>query len=354
MASFNQQTMIPDTAYHLFVEHYDQLTALVRRRLTVVWQYQPQSPWASPEEELQDYVNEFGRLLRVVFRYHLSAALRQEAAWYASMLTSRGPGQEAVALLVDSWLVAIQGILKPPECNLLAQPLQELRTDLASIVAQERDRLAARPSLEVARLVDLLIVGERRGAQEQIQADLSQGQAPHDIILTELLPAMAEIGRRWERNELAIYQEHLATETVLRLLASLPAWSRPAAPVGRSALVTCVPGEEHQLLPLALGTYLELRGWRVWSLGRSLPRAQIAAAVTAFKPDVVFLSLTMLSRLEEALAAVEQLQSCQPAPALFMGGRGTIPAQEILAAAGVQLVQDFAQAHSRALEGAHA
>ncbi len=344
----------PSPAYTLFVEHYDQLLALVHRRLAVVWQYRPQPPEAALGEEIQDYVNEFGRLLRVVLRYHLTAALRQEASWYASMLASRGPGQEALALLVDSWLVALQGILKPPECNILAQPLQELRAELATIVAQGQERLHTLPTPAVAQLVELLIAGDWRGALGEIRADLSLGQLAYDIILAKLLPAMAEIGRRWERNELAIYQEHLATETVLRLLASLPAWFAAAPPVGRSALVTCVPGEEHQVLPLALGMYLELRGWRVWSLGRSLPRAQIAAAVTAFKPDVVFLSLTMLSRLEEALAAAAQVQSCQPAPTIFMGGRGTIAAQQVLAAAGIEVVQDFAQAHSRALGGTHA
>ena len=292
------------SAYQLWVEHFSHLSALVRRRLEVAWRYRPQEEMGPLEPELLDYVNEFGRLLQVVFRYGLTEALQGEAAWYASLLASRGPGKEAFALLLDSWIVAIQGIIKPPECHTLAQPLENLRAGLDEIFALAHSHRFSLPEPEVTQLVEVLIEGDAARAMGLVSAWLAQGGSPYGLIPSRLLPAMGEIGRRWELNELAVYQEHLATETLIRLLCGLPALAPPPPPLGRTALVTCVPGDEHQVVPLALGVYLELRGWRVRSLGRSLPLAQIAAAAAAFAPNVVFLSLTMLSRLEEALAKI--------------------------------------------------
>ena len=65
-----------------------------------------------------------------VYRYDLAQALAQEAVWYASALAVRGPGKDAFSLLLESWIIAVQGIIKPPECNLLAEPIRELQTNL--------------------------------------------------------------------------------------------------------------------------------------------------------------------------------------------------------------------------------
>jgi methanogenic corrinoid protein MtbC1 len=338
------------SAYQLWVEHFSQLSALVRRRLEVAWRYRPKEEMGPLEPELLDYVNEFGRLLQVVFHYGLLDALKEEAAWYVSMLTSRGPGKEAFALLLDSWIVAIQGIIKPPECHTLAQPLENLRAGLDELFALAHSHHFSLPEPEVTQLVEVLIEGDAARAMGLVSAWLAQGGPPYGLIPARLLPALGEIGRRWELNRLAVYQEHLATETLIRLLCGLPAQAPPPLPLGRTALVTCVPGEEHQVVPLALAVYLELRGWRVRSLGRSLPLAQIAAAAAAFAPEVVFLSLTMLSRLEEALATVARLKSLNPHQAVVMGGRGTRASRHLLNQAGVQVAEDFEAAHRLALE----
>ncbi len=344
-------TAEPTAAFRLFVEHYDHLLALVRQRFTVFWQFQQEDEPQPAAAELLDYTQEFGRLLRVVLRYHLLEALKEETAWYAAVFMARGAGQEALALLLDSWLVAIQGLIKPPECNILAQPLQMLRADLQKIYQVAQARVQAPPSPDLAALVDLLTMGEVVSAQAVISGYLNQGTPPYAIITGTLLPAMVEIGRQWEQNSLAIYQEHLATEAIIRLLCALPAYGPVAVSGKQLALVTCVPGDEHQLLPLALGIYLELRGWRVRSLGRSLPLEQIGAAAAAFQPEVIFLSLTMLSRLEEALATVAYLKTLGQPWRLIMGGPGTRAAAAILAEAGVRVVETFEEAHAVGCHG---
>lgn len=87
-------TAEPTAALRLFVEHFDHLLALVRQRFTVFWQFQQEGEPQPSASELLDYAQEFGYLLRVVFRYQLLDALQEEAAWYAALFTARGgPGK---------------------------------------------------------------------------------------------------------------------------------------------------------------------------------------------------------------------------------------------------------------------
>lgn len=335
----------------IFERDFDRLLAIVHERLEVQWRFHRRVDLARLEPDLMELRREFGSLLRVVYRYNLTDALAPEAAWYASALTSRGPGSDAFALLLDSWIVAIQGTIKPPECNVLAAPLQKLRAELPRVFSEAEKRRGATPAAEIGTLVASLIVGDFAGAWEQLRAGMASGTPPHELIVDLLLPAMAEVGRRWELNELAIFQEHLATETVHRLIGGMYGCSPAVEPLHRSALVACVPQEEHQTLPLALSAYLTLRGWNVRSLGRGLPVEQVVRAAGVLKPDAVFLSLSMLSRLNETLDLVARLRASASNYPVLIGGRGAAPACGLLEAAGAHVTQDFDEAHRWAQGG---
>lgn len=330
---------------------FDRLLAIVHERLELQWRFHRRADLQQLAPDLSALMREFGALLRVVYRHNLPDELAREATWYASALASRGPGEDAFALLLDSWIMAIQGTIKPPECNTLAAPLQRLRANLARVFSEAEHRRGASPALEIVALVERLIEGDFAGAWGMLRERMAAGTPPHELIVAALLPAMSEVGRRWERNELAIFEEHLATETVQRLIGGLCGCSTAVEPLNRTALVANVPQEEHQTVPLALSAYLELRGWRVRSLGRSLPAEQIARAVGALKPDAVFLSVSMLARLIEALDLVERLREQAPGCPIFVGGRGAAPGRSLLEAAGARVVQGFDEAHRWALGG---
>ncbi|NLF69915.1 MAG: hypothetical protein GX575_12790 [Candidatus Anammoximicrobium sp.] len=335
-----------------FERDFERLFAIVHERVEIQWRFHRRADLEQLGPDLTGLLREFGALLRVVYRYDLTDALASEAAWYASALASRGPGEDALALLLDSWIVAIEGTIKPPECNALAAPLQTLRADLPHVFSAAERRRGAAPAAEIGTVVESLIAGDFAEAWDALRGRMSGGTPPHELIVELLLPAMAEVGRRWELNELAIFQEHLATETVQRLIGGLSGCGAAVEPLHRTALVACVPQEEHQTLPAALSAYLALRGWKVRSLGRSMPAEQVVRAAEALKPDAVFLSLSMLSRLHETLELVARLAAPMANGPLLVGGRGAAPARRLLEAAGAQVTQDFDEAHRWAQGGA--
>jgi methanogenic corrinoid protein MtbC1 len=155
---------------------------------------------------------------------------------------------------------------------------------------------------------------------------------------------MAEVGLRWELHMVEIYQEHLATEAVRTLLLGMAAMRQAAHTSPLTGLVCCVPGDKHDLVPLALWAYLEVRGWSAKNLGTSLPADQIARAVADLAPDTIFLVQTQISQLDDAMETIDMIRTESPNCRIVIGGRGAEAAGRILETAGAIVARDFDEA----------
>jgi methanogenic corrinoid protein MtbC1 len=120
-------------------------------------------------------------------------------------------------------------------------------------------------------------------------------------------------------------------------------------------LAGCAPGDEHELIPLALSAFLEAKGWNVRNFGSSLPADQIIAAVLALKPSALFLTFTMLCFLDDLLKVIDGLRRDCSECRIVIGGRGASLARPVLESRGVLVADDFASGHRLAVEAiAHA
>ena len=333
---------VSSSASRLFSSEFGNLSALVCKRLELEWRYHKRADPERADQELLLYLLEFGKLLNVVYKYNLLSALWDECKWYARLFGARGSRHDSFALVLDSWIIAIQGLLKPPECNELARPIQSLRDGLDSLIEQASYERKALIKPVNPELLKKLICGDVRGAHGVISAIATEFASPERLIVEVLLPMMAEVGQRWEANELEVFQEHLATEAIRSLLAGL-SFMIPESRLETDAvaMVSCAPGDEHELIPLALATYLAFQGWTVKNLGGSLPADQIALAVAALKPKALFLTFTMLSRLEAVSDLIEKINGESKHCRIILGGHGAVVAKEALESQGALVALDF-------------
>ena len=82
-----------------------------------------------------------------------------------------------------------------------------------------------------------------------------------DTLLSEVvLPYLRELGERWARGEASVAQEHFASSIVRgRLLGLARGWGLGLGP---TAVLACLPAEQHDLGLIAFGLALRSRGWR--------------------------------------------------------------------------------------------
>jgi excisionase family DNA binding protein len=138
---------------------------------------------------------------------------------------------------------------------------------------------------------------------------------------------LAELGKRWERGQLSILQEHLASERLARGLARCTE-SIAVPPGGARALLVGAEGDEHTLgLQLAELVFRE-RGWTVLWGGRSTPTREVVARVAQGDCDLVAVSAA--GSCADAARLREQARAVRAACAerdvqLILGGAGAWP-----------------------------
>jgi DNA-binding transcriptional MerR regulator len=129
--------------------------------------------------------------------------------------------------------------------------------------------------------------------EEQAHAVLDRLLAGYRIetILRDLLvPYLHDLGERWAGGEVTVAQEHFASNLLRgRLLGLARGWGQGHGP---TAVLACLPGEQHDLGLIAFGITLYRRGWRIIYLGPDTPIATIGQATERIGPDLVVLAGT--------------------------------------------------------------
>jgi MerR family transcriptional regulator, light-induced transcriptional regulator len=119
----------------------------------------------------------------------------------------------------------------------------------------------------------------------------------HHVALWEIFdnilrPGMAEIGARWERDEIGVNQEHRASYETLDALARLQSEVFVKPDAGKSVVLACPEGEMHEIGLRSIAHIFEAEGWTAHYVGAGTPLESIIDAVRELGPSLVALSVT--------------------------------------------------------------
>ena len=171
--------------------------------------------------------------------------------------------------------------------------------------------------------VAAVLAPDARRARDLIAQAADDGVPAEDLYLSVLHPALEEIGRRWERAEISVAREHLATQISQAVLAGLASQLSPGdGGGGRRALVSCSPGEMHAIGGQMVADFLEADGWDVLMLGADVPAAELARLAEEEGVAVIALSTALPEHLLAAGTACAALRRLPEPPLIVAGGRG--------------------------------
>jgi DNA-binding transcriptional MerR regulator len=142
------------------------------------------------------------------------------------------------------------------------------------------------------------------------------------LLVDVLLPYLRALGERWESGAASVGEEHFASSLIRgRMLGLARGWGRGFGP---TALLACLPGEEHELGLLAFGLALRARGWRIAYLGSNTPLEGIERA-SANDPDLIVLSAVSRKPIR---SFAEQIRRLAGSHRVALGGAGAREADE--------------------------
>jgi MerR family transcriptional regulator, light-induced transcriptional regulator len=127
---------------------------------------------------------------------------------------------------------------------------------------------------------------------DRVIAEALTVQTLEHLILHIISPLMNEMGSLWERGELDIATEHLATNFLRQYLRQ---WMRTGPPPYNvnPVVLTCAPSELHEGSLLMLGVLLRRLRWPVSYLGQSIALNDFTTFVeNAQPPIIVFVAMT--------------------------------------------------------------
>jgi excisionase family DNA binding protein len=146
-------------------------------------------------------------------------------------------------------------------------------------------------------------------------------------VANELGAALAELGARWERREISVIDEHVASEKLTRAIERAVD-AIPTSDAAPRCLLATAQGDEHTLGLSLVELCLREAGWScVWS-GRNTPLEDLAALARSGRLEMLALSASSASTNEKRLRA-EALkigEACREANVLLVfGGNGGWP-----------------------------
>jgi MerR family transcriptional regulator, light-induced transcriptional regulator len=175
--------------------------------------------------------------------------------------------------------------------------------------------------------------------REAIDAGLSSAEVDEEIIA----PALWLVGELWEKGEITIADEHLATEISVRVLALEREARRVARERRGHRVILAAPmGEMHVVALRMVGNVLGDAGYEVMMVGADVPAHALAAMAARHKPAVVCLSTTMPGGGDQLLITIHEVQKAFRPAAFVVGGRGLT--SRVRAVPGIEVCQRISEA----------
>jgi 5-methyltetrahydrofolate--homocysteine methyltransferase len=152
-----------------------------------------------------------------------------------------------------------------------------------------------------------VLEGDAEASHQGVQTALAEGRNPEDILHQSLIPAMKEVGERFERQEYYVPEMLIAARSMqaaLNLIRPLLV-VRGVKAVGKVALGT-VQGDLHDIGKNLVGMMLEGGGFEVIDLGTDVAPAKFVE-VAQDGVDLVAMSALLTTTMTKMPAVIKAL-----------------------------------------------
>jgi len=154
------------------------------------------------------------------------------------------------------------------------------------------DSAVPRTELIPPMLVERLVAADENGVFQLLESAMASGADAEEVYLDLLGVALAIIGDRWNRGNLSIAEEHLASATAMRVICRLgPRVALRGRTRGTILLATVA--DDHHFLPTALvRDLLRSRGFAAVDLGGNTPPESVVEQAEAIGSNLLAIGIS--------------------------------------------------------------
>lgn len=166
-----------------------------------------------------------------------------------------------------------------------------------------------------------LLAGEHRSCNGFVSDQLKRGVEIKTLYLDLFQRSLYEIGQLWERRKISVAVEHMASAITESLLTLAYPAIFSAEHTERSAVISCVANEYHQIGGKMVADIFELHGWHGHFVGANTPKSDLLQIIDGKQPEIVGLSLSVYFNLPVLIDAIETVSARWPDKQILVGGQ---------------------------------
>jgi corrinoid protein of di/trimethylamine methyltransferase len=162
--------------------------------------------------------------------------------------------------------------------------------------------------IDLDQLYFAIVDGNAKAAVAVTQDAVAAAVAPQTLLADYMIPAMDEVGARFESNECFVPELLIsarAMKSALEVIRPL-LLGQAAEPAGRVVVAT-VHGDLHDIGKNLVATMLEGGGFQIVDIGTDVSPDKLADAVHAHQPQIVALSALLTTTLPSMKRMIDRL-----------------------------------------------
>lgn len=202
----------------------------------------------------------------------------------------------------------------------LSQVTEERPTDFRNIKSNPTNPTSpASPGVQtqptnipdkISQLQNEILYGSKEQIEPLLKALLQEKMPPLEIVNTGILPALTEVGERYDHKVYFLPQLLLAAEAAKLALAFLqPYLKQEGATSAGTVVIATVQGDIHDIGKGIVGLLLQNHGFRVIDLGKDVANQLIIETAIAEKADLIALSSLMTTTLPQMGLLCQELRN---------------------------------------------
>ena len=169
--------------------------------------------------------------------------------------------------------------------------------------------------------LDTLLEGDADTAINMLLESVENGLSLKELYLHVLQPAQYELGRLWQTGRISVADEHYCTAATQQVMSRLYPRLFSTPKNGKVLVAACIGGELHEIGLRMVADFFELAGWDTHFFSASSPPEQVLQALGNNRADLLALSATMASHLQEVKSMVDKVQAFNlPVPVKILVG----------------------------------
>src|SRR5512136_1105098 len=163
--------------------------------------------------------------------------------------------------------------------------------------------------VDLTQLHDAILRGDAKKAVAVTREALAENTSPTELVSKHMIPAMDEVGRRFECQEYFVPELLLSARAMNGALGIIrPLLVEQGATSTGRVVIGTVKGDLHDIGKNLVGSMLEGAGFEVIDLGTDVAPGKIVSEILERKPTIVALSALLTTTMPFMKNTIEELK----------------------------------------------